>query len=192
MVSDEESCQQAGRLADELSSALIGLTDDITGAIEHAQCRIAEALDADRTTLIEFSDGAVRETYQWASDDSPAVDVHAHALRLTWLLDRSGADGGTVAIERIPDELPREAVTPGFLEYLREIGGADSDRDRRPAGVRAGGRNGANRASLAAAAGRATAAARRDPDRRAASQPPGGGAPAQPGRGRAADSAAGE
>jgi len=121
MVSDDESCRQAGRLADELSSALIGLTDDITDAIAHAQRRIAEALDADRTTLIEFSGGAVREIYQWASDDVPPVDVHAHALRLTWLLDRSGSAHGTVALARIPDELPLEAATPGFLEHLREV-----------------------------------------------------------------------
>ena len=120
-VFDDEWCQQAGQLADELSSALIGLTDDITDAIERAQYRVAEALDADRTTLIEFSDGSVRETYQWASDDVPPVDAHAHALRLTWLLDRSGSDNATVAVERIPGDLPLEATTPGFLEYLREV-----------------------------------------------------------------------
>src|SRR5258705_11151487 len=120
-VSEDEYCQQADRLAGEFSSALTWVTDDdITAAIEKMQHRIGEALEVDRSTLIEFSDGAVLETYHWASDDVPPVDVHAHASRLTWLLDRAGTDGEALVLERLADELPDEAVTPGLLEHLRD------------------------------------------------------------------------
>ena len=119
-VSDDERCLKADRLAAEFSSGLIGITDDMTAVIERTLHRIAEALDADRSMLIEFADDAVRATYHWASDDVPPVDAHAHASRLTWLLDRSGADGEAVVLNRIPDDLPRDAVTPGLLEHLRD------------------------------------------------------------------------
>jgi len=118
-VSDDEYCQQADRLAGEFSSALTWVTDDdITAAIEKMQRRIGEALEVDRSTLIEFSDGAVRETYHWANDDLPPVDVHAHAARLTGLLDRISTEGEAVVLERIPDELPVEAVTPGLIDFI--------------------------------------------------------------------------
>jgi len=120
LVADDESWQKVDRLAGELSSALLGLTDDITAVIDGTQHRIAEALEADRSTLIEFSSDAVHATYHWASDDVPPVDLHVHALRLTCLLDRTNADGGPVVLERIPDDLPPDAVTPGLVEHLRE------------------------------------------------------------------------
>jgi len=44
LVADDESWQKVDRLAGELSSALLGLTDDITAVIDGTQHRIAEAL----------------------------------------------------------------------------------------------------------------------------------------------------
>ena len=120
MFSEDEWCLRADRLAGEFSSGLIALTDDFTSVIEGTQRRIAEALEADRSTLIEFADDSVRATYHWAGDDVPAIDVHVHASRLTWLLDRIGTDDEAVVLNRIPDELPPDAVTPGLLEHLRD------------------------------------------------------------------------
>src|SRR5436190_1723143 len=120
IMSDDELCLQTDGLAAEFSSGLIDLTDDITSVIEGMQQRIAEVLGADRSTLIEFVDDAVRATYQWARADVPPVDPHVHASRLTALLDRTGADEGTLVLEQIPDELPADAATPGLLEYLRD------------------------------------------------------------------------
>src|SRR5258706_15119848 len=105
LLADDELWQNADRLAGELSSALIGLTDDVTAVIDRTQHRIAEAIGADRSTLIEFSDDAVQATYHWASEDVPPVDVHIHASRLTWLPGRATPDGGPPAVGRCPDEL---------------------------------------------------------------------------------------
>jgi formate hydrogenlyase transcriptional activator len=122
-VSDVDWCRPADRLAGEFSAELIGLSDDdITAAIEETQHRIGEALEVDRSTLVEFADDAVRATYHWASSDVPPVDLSAHVPRLLELLDRIGADGGPVVVERLTDDVPLGAVTPDLLEYLREAG----------------------------------------------------------------------
>jgi len=52
----------------------------------------------------------------------PPVDLHAHVPHLLELLDRIGADGGPVVLERLADDVPLDAVTPDILEYLREAG----------------------------------------------------------------------
>src|SRR6187401_3545974 len=97
-VSDDIWCQRADNLACEFSSALIGLPEDVTTVLEGAQRCIAEALEVDRSTLIEYTDDAARATYHWASDDVPPVDPGVHASRLTWLLDRVGGDDGVVIL----------------------------------------------------------------------------------------------
>ena len=123
MASDVEWCREADRLAGEFSAELIGLTDDdITAAIERMQHRIGEALEVDRSTLVEFADDTVRATYHWRSDGVPPVDLPAHVPCLLGLLDRIGADGGAVVLERLPDDLPLEAATSDVLKHLREAG----------------------------------------------------------------------
>src|SRR5262245_28637880 len=120
---EEQWCQQADLLINELSAALITLPgDDVGGALHTAQQQIGEAIAVDRSTLIEFSGETVRAAQHWASDDVPQVDCDDHAQRLAWLLDRAGGDHGVVVLEQIPAALPHQAATPAMLDHARQTG----------------------------------------------------------------------
>ena len=120
---EEQWCQQADLLINELSAALITLPgDDVGVALHAAQQQIGEAIAVDRSTLIEFSGETARAAQHWANDDVPQVDCDDHAQRLAWLLDRVGGDNGVVVLEQIPEALPHQAATPAMLDHLRQTG----------------------------------------------------------------------
>src|SRR5262245_41977385 len=112
VVSSEDRCAQVDQAALELSSALIGLApDDIAPVLAGAPRGIGEAADADRCTLIEFTEGdEPGATHHWGGDDQPPVEVQAHVLRLTWILERFDVNGEPVVLEQIPEGLPIETV----------------------------------------------------------------------------------
>jgi formate hydrogenlyase transcriptional activator len=122
IVPGDERFWQADLLAMELSSALISLSaGDVVKTIDDALRRIGEVHDVDRSTLIEFSDrgSVVRATHQWASENLPPVDLHEHARYLVRFLDRLGVNGEPVVLERIPDSLPVDLMTPDVMDHLR-------------------------------------------------------------------------
>ncbi len=120
---EEQWCQQADLLINELSAALITLPgDDVGVALHAAQQQIGEAIAVDRSTLIEFTGETVRAAQHWANDDVPQVDCDDHAQRLAWLLDQVGTDNGVAVLEQIPQGLPHQAATPAMLDHVRQTG----------------------------------------------------------------------
>ncbi len=120
---EEQWCQQADLLINELSAALLTLPgDDIGVALHAAQQQIGEAIAVDRSTLIEFTGETVRAAQHWATDDVAQVDCDDHAQRLAWLLDRAAGDNGVVVLEQIPEGLPHQAATPAMLDHVRQTG----------------------------------------------------------------------
>ena len=131
MLSEDEWCLRADRLASEFSSGLMALTDDFT-------CRHRGNTAPDRRGTRGRSQHADRVRRRQRSRDLPlggrrrAGDrCHAHASRLTWLLDRIGTDDEAVVLDRIPEGLPHRRGDPGpagtSARCRREVGGADPD-----------------------------------------------------------------
>jgi transcriptional regulator with GAF, ATPase, and Fis domain len=79
------------------------------GAIRDALRRLCQLLGTDRSTLFEFSEDGRRfeSVYWWASEGVPPTGS-LDASRLPWYIDRLRR-GETIAVERLPDDLPPEA-----------------------------------------------------------------------------------
>ncbi len=106
-----------GRIAFEtliadLSSGFINLDSTlIDGAIEDAQRRIVEALDVDRSSLYQISEGnsQLTFTHYWSHPDVPVMDFSiVTAARFPWTAAKM-MTGETISFASV-DELPVEAA----------------------------------------------------------------------------------
>jgi transcriptional regulator with GAF, ATPase, and Fis domain len=107
---EDSASARLTRLAGRLSSALIQLpVARLEGALEGTLREIVEALDVDRSTLVEFADDApkLERAYTWARPGITPVDPTHDPPRLTWLLERM-LRGETVILDG-PEALPPEA-----------------------------------------------------------------------------------
>jgi formate hydrogenlyase transcriptional activator len=119
-ASPDQWCSQMDRLVGGLSSELIGCSaDDLAPAMTGAMRRIVEALDLDRSTVLELSQD---DGFQIACDgarQTPAVDHREEIGPVKWLVDCLEIDNEAVVLERIPDDLPPHSLTPDAIDYLR-------------------------------------------------------------------------
>ena len=92
------------------SSRLSGLRGrDIDQAIRDALRELCRFLGADRSTLFEFSeDGRRFESVDWWASEGIPPTGSLDAAQLPWYTGRL-REGETVALERLPDDLPDEA-----------------------------------------------------------------------------------
>jgi formate hydrogenlyase transcriptional activator len=99
-------------LVAELSTRFTGLpVEQVDGEIAEALRRLVEALDTDRSTLVEVVDGgrAVRPTHSWAAPGVlPYPDDTAESLPAWWAATL--ARGESLRLSRLPDDLPPEAA----------------------------------------------------------------------------------
>jgi formate hydrogenlyase transcriptional activator len=107
---DHDDLPRFERLLGEVSSRLSGRRgEEIDAAIRDALRDLCLLLGADRSTLLEFSEDGRRfeSVYWWASAGIPPTG-DLDASRLPWYAERL-REGETVAIERLPDDLPADA-----------------------------------------------------------------------------------
>ncbi|HXW05588.1 MAG TPA: sigma 54-interacting transcriptional regulator [Vicinamibacterales bacterium] len=107
---EHRSSLRLQRLAGRLSSALIQLPgSDIDRALESTLREIVEALDVDRSSLMEFDETGsdIERVHAWARPGIPPVDRIRDPERIPWLIDRMRR--GEVAILDSPESLPAEA-----------------------------------------------------------------------------------
>jgi formate hydrogenlyase transcriptional activator len=102
-----------------LSSRFTGLPvesvdDEIGGALRS----LVECLDVDRSTLFSVASGSTLVAiHSWSRPGVPPLDAAtAEAARLPWYHEML-TSGQTIAMTRLPDDLPDEAV--GEREYVR-------------------------------------------------------------------------
>ncbi len=96
--------------------------DELDAVIQAMLPRLAEAAGADSTTLVTYghADGDTR-TYRCASP-SLGVDTSTdEATASGSLWDQLQLPAEPLVLERIPGDLPREAMTPHMLDYLRQV-----------------------------------------------------------------------
>jgi len=97
----------------ELSARLSGLAADVVDdAVERALAEVVAFFDTDRASLIQIQpeDGAVAITHTWARPESVPIAVPERVTgRFPWYHERLRR-GETVRLDRVADELPREAV----------------------------------------------------------------------------------
>ena len=121
MHPDDES-SGAERLLADLSTRFTHLpVERIAEEIEHGLRRLVEFLGTDRSTLFEFSSDGTRFTpvASWAR---PGLAPYANPLvqaEVPWYHAQL-VRGETIRYERLPDDLPDEAVQE--KEYTRRIG----------------------------------------------------------------------
>ena len=108
------------RLESDLSTRFTGLpVEEVDGEIERALRLLVELLGTDRSTfLLIDTGGSLVQTHTWAREgiepSPPAVPAAA-----PWYSGRL-ADGHVVALSRMPDELPEDALVE--REYTRASG----------------------------------------------------------------------
>jgi transcriptional regulator with GAF, ATPase, and Fis domain len=95
------------RLLGEVSSRLSGLRgEEMDSAIRDALGDLCGLLQTDRATLFEFSvDGRRFESVEWWASEGIPPTGNLDAARLPWYVGRL-LRGETVAVERLPDDLP--------------------------------------------------------------------------------------
>jgi len=109
MPSDDspDRLPQFEQLLADVASRLAGLRgNEMDTAIRDALRGLCLLLGAERSTLIEFSDDGRRfeTSHWWAAEGIPATGA-IDAERVPWYVARLRA-GDTIAIERLPDDLP--------------------------------------------------------------------------------------
>jgi transcriptional regulator with GAF, ATPase, and Fis domain len=119
----EQWCRQMDQLVAELSSTLSDIESaDLGGAIGSMLQRIALAVSVDRVVLVEYgSDGEPEHSYRW---EDPSIDMEgdaADAAQASWLWDWLRPKRDALVLERIPADLPVQAVTPALVEHLRPL-----------------------------------------------------------------------
>jgi transcriptional regulator with GAF, ATPase, and Fis domain len=120
-VSDEGKYQELDGLANELSLDLIRVpADEVASAIARTLERLGEAIDVDRVTFLAFSEGtnAVDSAHSWSRTAGLVVDAAPESVRPSWAMDRLSL-GEAVVLNRIPEDIPPEALTAATIEDLR-------------------------------------------------------------------------
>ena len=95
------------QLLADVASRLAGLSGDaMDAAITDALRGLCSLIGTERSTLIEFSDDGQRfdTSHWWAAEGVPPTGA-IEAERIPWYVARLRA-GDTIAIERLPDDLP--------------------------------------------------------------------------------------
>jgi formate hydrogenlyase transcriptional activator len=109
------------RLTVDISSRFNLLSaDELPGAIESTLQRVVEALDVDRSTVMEISkaQNVVEAMHHWARPGIPALDL-ADLEAVPWFIDRL-RHGETVRLGDTERDLPPEAVAE--RAYARRAG----------------------------------------------------------------------
>ena len=121
LTHDDDRSRQTERLVAELSSELCATDpDDLDALMETILPRLAEAARADSVSLIADGVGDTeRRTYRYTSamDVADAEASTAAPGRSLW--EYLDVDAEPLLLERIPADLPQEALTPELLEHLR-------------------------------------------------------------------------
>jgi formate hydrogenlyase transcriptional activator len=109
------------RLLSETALRLAGLRGRaMDAAIREALRALCRFMGADRSTLLEFSDDGSRfEAVTWWAAEGIPPTGELNAQKLPWYTSQLRA-GKTVAIERLPEDLPAEAR--GEREVVRAAG----------------------------------------------------------------------
>ncbi len=117
----EQWCCQTDRLLAELSSTLCDIDSaDLGDAITPALKRVGQAVDVDRAVLAEYGgQGEAVNTYHWA-DQSVEIEHGGDGLGL-WLWDSIRPERDTLVLERIPADVPADAMTPEVFDHLRHL-----------------------------------------------------------------------
>jgi transcriptional regulator with GAF, ATPase, and Fis domain len=95
-------------IADVASQFVTLDSEQIDGAIEDAQHRLVEALDVDRSTLLQLVDGGLVFTHFWSRSDVPAVPVPRYTALTWWPWSRSKMAAGEIVAFSSLDELPSD------------------------------------------------------------------------------------
>jgi formate hydrogenlyase transcriptional activator len=100
------------RLLADLSARFVNLPpSEVDQEIEQALSQIVEALEVDRSTLMEFSEDGkeLLTTHQWAREGVPR-DLRRMVTEETRWYTRTLHRGATIAYSRLPEDLPDEAA----------------------------------------------------------------------------------
>jgi transcriptional regulator with GAF, ATPase, and Fis domain len=93
----------------DIASQFVTLdSEQVDGAIEDAQRRLVEALDVDRSTLLQLVDGGLVFTHFWSRPDVPAVPVPRYTALTWWPWSRSKTAAGELVAFSSLDELPSD------------------------------------------------------------------------------------
>jgi transcriptional regulator with GAF, ATPase, and Fis domain len=121
LIHDDDRSRQTEQLVAELSSELCATDpDDLDSLIETILPRIAEAARADSVALVADGVGdSERRTYRYASAMDGADAETATSVEGSPLWEHLEVDAEPLLLERIPADLPQEALTPELLDHLR-------------------------------------------------------------------------
>ena len=121
LIHDDDRSRQTEPLVAELSSELCATDpDDLDSLIETILPRIAEAARADSVALVADGVGdSERRTYRYASAMDGADAETATSVEGSPLWEHLEVDAEPLLLERIPADLPQEALTPELLDHLR-------------------------------------------------------------------------
>jgi formate hydrogenlyase transcriptional activator len=121
LIHDDDRSRQTERLVAELSSELCATDpDDLDSLIETILPRIGEAARADSVALVADGVGdSERRTYRYASAMDGADAETATSVEGSPLWEHLEVDAEPLLLERIPADLPQEALTPELLDHLR-------------------------------------------------------------------------
>jgi formate hydrogenlyase transcriptional activator len=121
LIHDDDRSRQTERLVAELSSELCATDpDDLDSLIETILPRIGEAARADSVALVADGVGdSERRTYRYAPAMDGADAETATSVEGSPLWEHLEVDAEPLLLERIPADLPQEALTPELLDHLR-------------------------------------------------------------------------
>jgi len=111
-------------------------SDQIDGALEDAQRRLVEALDVDRSTILQYIDGALVFTHHWSRPDVMTFPLKRYQPVVMFPWSRAKTARGEIVafsrLEEIPDDMPdrehyarvgtRSCVVVPFVVSGRGIG----------------------------------------------------------------------
>jgi len=106
-------------IADIASQFVTLESGQIDGAIEEAQRRLVEALDVDRSTLLQLVEGGLVFTHSWSRPDVPPVPVPRYTAVTWWPWSRSKTAAGELVAFSSLDELPADMPD---REHFQRVG----------------------------------------------------------------------